>query len=330
MSWGAKAEIDEAKNVIFKIEGETPETVVFAAHTDTVFPDTEPMPFWEDEKNVYCPGCGDDTAKVASLMVTAKYIIDSGKKPKNTVLIVLDSCEEGLGNLKGTRAIMDKYGKDVVAFYAFDGKHTSVANVSVGSHRYKVTIKTEGGHSYSAFGNKNAIDVFSRGVSKIYDIKAPQEGGKTTYNVGIVSGGTSVNTIAQKVEMFCEYRSESYKNLEYMKCQFEEIFEYMRSLGAEVLVELVGERPCMKGVDEQKQREMTDFCKEVQAKYTGLNIIETSSSTDCNIPLSMGIPAVRVGVNNCGKSHTREEWLEKASIPTGFDITRDVVMRYFE
>ena len=208
-SWGVKSETDAVKNVIVKIEGKSQETVVFEAHTDTVFPDTDPLPFSEDEKNVYCPGCGDDTVAVAQLMAAVKYIVGLGKTPEYTLLFVFNSCEEGLGNLKGTRAIIKRFGKDVAYFYTFDGIYNEMSNLSVGSHRYKVTVKTEGGHSYSKFGNKNAIDIISRGVSKIYDIKVPESGGRTTYNVGTVSGGTSVNTIAQSAEMLCEYRSVS-------------------------------------------------------------------------------------------------------------------------
>ena len=330
LSWGINAEIDEAKNIIVKLQGKTPKTVVFEAHTDVVFPDTEALPLSEDESKVYCPGCGDDTAGVALLMGVLKYIKDNDIQPENTILIVFNSCEEGLGNLKGTKAIMNKYGRDVIAFYTFDGIYTRVAPKSVGSHRYKVTVKTEGGHSYAAFGNKNAAEILARGICKIYELKAPQEGGKTTYNVGSVSGGTSVNTIVQEAQMLCEYRSECYDNLEYMKKKFSEIFEYMRSLGGEVIVELVGERPCMKGVDEKAMREMTELGKEIQARHTGLEITELPSSTDCNIPHSMGVPALCMGTYLGGGAHTREEWVEKESLPKGFNIVKDIILHYFE
>lgn len=329
-SWGAEtAYIDEAYNVVLKIDGEVNEAVVFAAHIDTVFPDMEPMTFTEDEKNIYGPGCGDDTASVAMLMTVVKYIIDSRKKPERSLIFAFDSCEEGLGNLKGIKTIMNRYGTDVTQFYTFDGKYHRVANVSVGSHRYKVTVKTEGGHSYSAFGNKNAAHILAKGINAIYDIQVPLKGGKTTYNVGLISGGTSVNTIAQKAEMFCEYRSVSHDNLEYMKRCFEEIFEYMRSRGAEVEVELVGERPCMQNVDDAAMREMTQLCVDVQKKHSGCGIELVSSSTDCNIPHSMGIPAICVGTYMGDGTHTREEWVEKASIPKGVEIVRDIVEHYF-
>lgn len=328
-SWGEKdAYIDEAKNVILKIDGQLSEAVVFAAHTDIVFPDTEPIPMTEDEKNIYAPGCGDDTASVAILMSVLKYITDSGKKPKNTLLFVFDSCEEGLGNLKGVRALMDKYGNSVREFYTFDGRYDKVGNVSVGSHRYRVTVKTEGGHSYAAFGHLNAANILAKGINAIYDIEVPKTGGKTTYNVGLISGGTSVNTIAQNAEMLCEYRSVSYENLEYMKKRFLDIFDYMRSLGATVEVELVGERPCMKNVDAEKMQKITEFCVDVQKKHSDCDVTLSSSSTDCNIPHSMGIPAIHAGVYMGGGAHTREEWVEKASIKKGVEIVKEIVEHY--
>ena len=329
-SWGMEPEIDEAKNVFVKINGKSEDMIVFEAHTDTVFPDTDTMPFYEDEKNVYCPGCGDDTVSAATLMAVAKYMTDIKKTPEYTILIVLNSCEEGLGNLKGTRAIMERFGKDIAALYTFDGHYNEIVNMSVGSHRYKVTVRTEGGHSYSKFGNKNAIDIISRGIKKIYDLKVPENGIKTTYNVGKIRGGTSVNAIAQSAEMLCEYRSEGYDNLLYMKQKYEEIFEYMRSLGGEVTVELVGDRPCMKDVDKAEMLKLTTICKSIQEKHSGCEVIEESGSTDCNVPHFMGIPAICVGTYMGGGAHTREEWVEKASVPIGVEITKDIVMQYFD
>ncbi len=115
-------------------------------------------------KKIYCPGCGDDTVCVAQLMTVIKYVIDNGKKPENTILFALNSCEEGLGNLKGTRNLMSKYGNRVKTFFTFDGRYDKVCNGCVGSHRYCVTVKTEGGHSFNAFGNKNALNILAKGI----------------------------------------------------------------------------------------------------------------------------------------------------------------------
>ena len=193
-------EIDEALNVVcrYQVTDEN-DLVVFMAHTDTVFPDTEPMPFREDEKKMYAPGVCDDTANLAVMMVSARYFVQRKLRAKCGLLFVANSCEEGLGNLKGSRRIIQDYGSRIREFYTFDGTNLRrVVTSAVGSHRYRVTVRTEGGHSYGAFGNRNAIYYLSSIINTIYTMKVPQkEGVKTTYNVGVIEGGTSVNTIAQ-------------------------------------------------------------------------------------------------------------------------------------
>ena len=322
------AYVDNAKNVIVEW-GEGEETVIYAAHTDVVFPDTDVLPYTEDKKYIRCPGCGDDTVAVSMLMVSMKKLIEENKKPTKKIIFVLNACEEGLGNLKGTREVVERYGKSIKEFYTFDGCYNHVVDKSVGSHRYEVTVKTEGGHSFGDFGNLNAAEVLADGIRAIYDIKIPDFEGKTTYNVGIISGGTSVNTIIQEASMLCEYRSDNFEALEYMKNEFAKIFEMMKSR-TDVTVKLVGERQTMKGVDKQKQKELTDYCVAVQEKHTGLKVKTESGSTDCNIPHSLGIPAVCVGEYLGGGAHTREEWLDKDSIPAGFEIVYEITARYFE
>lgn len=320
--------VDEAKNVICEIRTDkTDRTVIFAAHTDVVFPDMEPLPLEEDDVKIDCPGCGDDTVCVAQMMGAMKKIRDEGKGPLCNVVFVLNSCEEGLGNLKGIRAVMERYGSAVSAFFTFDGQYRAVVDRSVGSHRYKVTVRTKGGHSYNDFGNENAARVLAKGIQMIYDIPLPT-GSKTTYNVGAISGGTSVNTIVQEASMLCEYRSESSENLELMKEAFHKVFASMAE-DAAVEVELVGDRPGMKNVDPAAQKVLTDFVAQIQQKHSGLVPVRNSGSTDCNIPHSMGIPAVCAGTYLGGGEHTRQEWVEKASIPVGLDIVAEIVETYF-
>jgi len=329
--WGIDAYIDEAKNIIAEYKGATDaEISVFAAHTDVVFPDMEPFEIKQEGSRFMCPGCGDDTVAAAILMAVLKKLHDEKAEAKNTVLFVLNSCEEGLGNLKGTRAVMEKYGDKVKEFITFDGQYNAVVNKSVGSHRYHVTVKTRGGHSFNDFGNTNAAAVLAEMITKIYSLKVPDRGNRTTYNVGLIEGGTSVNTIIQEASMLCEYRSDDYDALMYMENAFAAIFDKIRSKysgDAEVIVELVGERPCMKAVDEEKLDKLTSLIADIQKKHSGMEIAVNSGSTDCNIPHSMGIPAVCAGCYIGGGAHTREEWLDVESIPTGFDIAEEIIRR---
>lgn len=324
--------IDEAKNVIFKMEGEDrSDAVVFMAHTDTVFPFETPLVWREDEENFYCPGVGDDTCSLAVLMTVVKYVVEAGLKPKRTVLFVANSCEEGLGNLKGSKQIVKDFGGVLSEFYTFDGKTTAMATRCVGSHRYKIKCTSEGGHSFGAFGNTNAIAELSRLVTELYTVEVPKkEGTKTTYNVGLIEGGTSVNTIAQFAEMLYEYRSDDRECLATMKATFEERLAKIKATSkASFEVELVGERPCDGDVDQIKHRRMIERVRSVCEKFTGVPCVEKSGSTDCNSASSAGIPAVCLGVYNGGGAHTREEWVVKNSIAIGLRIATELILDNF-
>ena len=313
--------IDVAKNVVFPIncEGKSEITVV-AAHTDTVFPDTEPMLYREEDGKVFCPGVKDDTASVVVLMHLAKYFIENSLVPEKGVMFVCNSCEEGLGNLKGVRQIFSDFKGRVANFISFDASPASACNEAVGSHRYEVEVKTVGGHSFGNFGNPNAIHKLSEMISKMYKIEVPQKTGtKTTYNVGGISGGTSVNTIAQSAKMLCEYRSDDRECLAYMKDKFDAIFEEARDGETEVSVTLIGERPCS-NVDKEKLDALTSLILPIIEEIIGEKVVLHSGSTDCNIPLSLGVPAMAIGVCRGMGIHTREEYLIKNSVVEGLEI----------
>ena len=324
ISFGAEGVyIDGAKNVIFPINAEkSNKLTVIVAHTDTVFPDTEPMPYSDDGEIIKCPGVGDDTASLAVLLFVAKFLIENKIKSENGLLLVCNSCEEGLGNLKGTRQIFKDFEGRVSQFISYDAASLNkITNACVGSVRYEVEVKTEGGHSYGAFGNKNAIYYLSKIVNAIYALDVPHiPGEKTTYNVGIIEGGTSVNTIAQNAKMLCEYRSTSSDALEIMKGKFFDIFDSARDMGVEVNVTVVGERPSAKGVDENDVARMAEIVSKTVKEVTGEGCTYSSGSTDCNIPLSLGVSALCFGVYVGGGAHTISEWIKKSSIIPGLEI----------
>ena len=315
--------IDSAKNVIYPVNCEkSTDITVFVAHTDTVFPDTDPYNMTEDENKIYCPGIGDDSASVAVLLMLAKYVAENKIKPSNGVLIVLNSCEEGLGNLLGTKTFMNEYAGRIGRFISFDsGKLNVLCDTCVGSHRYKVEVTTQGGHSFMNFGKKSSIAELSGIISKIYSIEVPSDGNsRTTYNVGTIEGGTSVNTISQYASMLCEYRSDSKKCLDIMKKRFHKIFEDSNTADINVNFKLIGERPCMGEIDKKKQVDFVNMCTEVIETTTNEKVYRVSGSTDCNIPLSIGIPAVCIGVYTGNGAHTREEYISKDSLLTGLEL----------
>ena len=321
------AHIDEAKNVVCTLGEETDDIVLFMAHTDTVFPFDVPLNYIDDGEKIHCPGVTDDVACLVIMLAGIKYMVENNITPKRTLMFVANSCEEGLGNLKGTRQIFSDYGKRIKHMYTFDGHYSYIVNDSVGSHRYKVTAFTEGGHSFGAFGNRNAINVLAGIINEIYKIEAPKkEGKKTTYNVGTIEGGTSVNTIAQNATMLCEYRSDDVECLAMMEKKYNEIFEKAKVNCLELKVELVGNRPCMDNMDMEKLNILSDFVCSVQEKYGKCQVGRNSGSTDANIPHSLGIPAICVGVYVGGGAHTREEWLLKESLKPGFAIGLELML----
>ncbi len=327
--------IDEALNVVYPVYSDNPdgETIVFMAHTDTVFPDmTEPMPYRREGNVIYSPGVGDDTICLVLMLMTIKYIVENNIKPKKNVVFVANSGEEGLGNLKGCRKIMETYGSKVTEFYTFDGMYRDLVEKCVGSHRYKITIETTGGHSFSNFGNRNAIVAMAELICNLNNCKVPVIGNsKTTFNVGIIEGGTSVNTIAQKGSFLYEYRSDNYDCLVKMQEFFEnQIKKAKEDKDAKITVETVGIRPCGKDVNEEKLGQMADKVIEITKKHTGIICARNSGSTDANIPMSMGIPALCVGTYLGGGAHTREEYLYVDSISKGIKITAELILSFFE
>ena len=327
-SIGAKGVyIDDALNVICPINAEGKnELTVYVAHTDTVFPDLEPMPYVDDGEKICCPGVGDDTASLVVMMYAVKYLIENGIEIKDGALFVANSCEEGLGNLKGTRKLFEDYKGRIKQFISFDAASNYINSRCVGSHRYEVEVLTEGGHSFTAFGKESAIAELAAIVGKIYAIEIPKkEGSRTTFNVGSIEGGTSVNTIAQNAKMLCEYRSDNADCIDIMKEKFLSIFEEARNDDVRVNVTLVGERPCARGVDENEIQRLCTLCAEIMSDVYGGQTIFKSGSTDCNIPLSLGIPAICISAYRGGGSHTREEWLYKSSLPEGLEIAIRVI-----
>ncbi|MBR6684293.1 MAG: M20/M25/M40 family metallo-hydrolase [Firmicutes bacterium] len=308
---------------------ETNPLVVFAAHSDIVFGDLEPLPLTVEGGLIKCPGVGDDTANLVMLLMAAKYIAENKIVPKSCgMLLVANSGEEGLGNLKGSRQLIKNFGHRMKEFVSFDCTAHALINGAVGSKRFKVEVKTEGGHSFSNFGNKNAIAYLSAMIQDLYQIQVPEKG-VTTYNVGTISGGTSVNTIAQQAEMLYEFRSDEKESIEIMEEKFYAIIEAYREKEIEVNVTIVGERPCSAEVDQKVQAAMAARMTAAISRYFGWQPAPSKASTDCNIPLAAGIPAVCTGCILGEGAHTREEYVEIESLLPGLKVAFELILYYF-
>ncbi len=317
--------IDSQKNAVCEI-GCTDDNpiVIFAAHTDVVFPDTDPLPMHEEKGRLYAPGIGDDTGNLVNLLMGMKYLKEFFPNPPWGVVIAANSCEEGLGNLDGTKALFRTYGHRVKAFISFDGFMGQCCSGAVGSHRYELTIRAKGGHSYFAFGSPSAIEQAGRLICDLYSQQLPQEM-KTTINVGTIQGGSTVNSIAEKVTMLYEYRSESEVCLQKMAAQLQELLEQYAQNGIQIQSELLGLRPGSIMPDPGPLQRLTERNKAILSRHYGGELFLDAFSTDSNVPLSMGIPANTIGTIIGDGFHTRGEWLELEGQKAGMAIVAEVM-----
>ena len=325
--------VDDAKNVILSLGGpgggadaQAP-CVVFAAHTDVVFPDTTPLPLQETETRLFAPGVGDDTANLAGLLMAARYLIRERVALDRRVLVVANSCEEGLGNLAGTKELFRQYGTCVEEFTSFDlylGTHVTSA---VGSHRWRVRCHTQGGHSWEDFGRDNAIEALCSFIEDLYALELPSSA-KTTINVGRFVGGTTVNSIAEEASVLVEYRSSSEECLEQMFGKFVGLVEGHLKERTRIDVQLIGRRPASGDVVPEGQAELVARTDEVLRELGGVTPTHHESSTDANVPLSMGIRAHTVGTVEGDLLHTREEWVDKASLRRGLAVILALMLEH--
>lgn len=319
--------IDEVGNVlgVRKGNGNGPR-IVLAGHTDTVFPMETDLTLKQDGNRYSCPGIGDDTRAVAELLSIARAMNAVGIRGEGDIVFCANVCEEGLGDFRGTKYV---FGVDGDALHQYDGfvsiddKNTAgIIYQAVGSERYLVTFRGAGGHSYTGFGTPSPIHAMGRAIAKISDFQVPSDP-KTTFNVGIVNGGSSVNVIAEEASMLVDMRSLDANALTELSAKFykavEEAVEEENarwglgtgnstSGGITVNFEQKGKRPA--GTQEKQ-------CQIVQAANAANQALgmETlyigAASTDANIPISLGIPAITVGWGGKGGGeHTIHEWYE--------------------
>lgn len=325
---GAKdAYLDRAGNVVWAYNCDGGPVVVISAHQDTVF-DDDNIILKEDDVRMAAPGVGDDTANLVNLLMCARYVLENEPVMKYGIYFVIDTGEEGLGNLYGIRQFFSEHSSEIKEMISFDLYLNLLIVKAVGSSRMRISVKTKGGHSFKDFGNTNANQVLASLIQKIYAQRVPSKG-VSTYNVGVISGGTSVNTIAEQSSMLYEIRSDEAKSLKVMQEGIHDILEGEKREDVSIKMEMLATRPCGKiDVDDAGQRDLIERNKNLIAAYTGRKVLVYPGSTDANIPLSEGIPAVTIGTVDGGGAHTYEEWIAKDSMITGQETALAVVLQY--
>jgi acetylornithine deacetylase/succinyl-diaminopimelate desuccinylase-like protein len=311
----ADARIDGEGNVISQIGQSNGPTVLIAGHLDTVFPEGTDVRTARVGDRVSGPGIGDDCRGLAVVLTLAKVMKEQRLVPRGRVLLVANVGEEGPGNLRGVRHLFTKEFAGKIDYFisvdgAGDGEITSRA---VGSHRYTISFEGPGGHSYGAFGMTNPTHAMGRAIAKIADLQVPTDP-KTTFNVGIVRGGTSVNTISPLAQMDVDMRSESAESLQDIDTRIraavdaavaEEKARWPASRAAiTVRYDTIGIRPTGGQADDAPI--VRTALAAVEA--VGWRPSTSASSTDANLPIAMGIPAITI--NGGGRSSGAHGTLE--------------------
>jgi tripeptide aminopeptidase len=310
------AAIDSEGNVIALRKGSgggRPKLVV-SAHLDTVFPEGTDVTVKEKDGAILAPGIGDDSRGLAALLSLIKALNANGIATVGDVMFVGTVGEEELGNLRGVKALFRDHA-DIDGFISIDGLGiTRVVNQATGSHRYEMIFKGPGGHSFQEFGLPSAIHAMGRAIAKISDLQTPSDP-KTTFTVGTVRGGTSVNAIASEARMAVDMRSNSTDELLKLEAR---LLDLVKAAVAEenarwktdkmtVEIKLIGDRPVgIVAMDspivQATQRTVSVITRAPRVTFAG-------SSTDSNLAMSLGIPAVTIGGGGEGGNwHSRNEW----------------------
>jgi acetylornithine deacetylase/succinyl-diaminopimelate desuccinylase-like protein len=315
--------VDATNNVIGILPGrERGPTFLLDAHTDTVFPAGTDVRVRREEGKLKAPGVGDDTTNLACGLFLLRLIRDCGLSVPGTLIFSGTAGEEGLGDLCGMKAVMQELAGRVDYVLALDGQLGRICNQDVGSHRYKITVKAQGGHSWADFGAPSAIHALGATIARISKLEVPQQP-RTTFNAGLISGGTSVNTIAETAEMLLDLRSVSADALTSLENRVLAILpEVEHEYNVHIDRQLVGDRPAGSKADTSW---LVETIRKVHATL-GLQTQVNAASTNANVPLSQGIPAVVIGTYTGRGTHRLDEWIDERSIILGMKQLALVVL----
>jgi len=326
---GLRVDMDATGNVIGEFAGTSPDIVMLTAHMDTVFPAGTTVNVKREGNRLLAPGISDNGTGLAAIAVIARSFHEMKIRTKNTILFVADVGEGGEGNLRGMRALVDAYKKHLKYVIAIDGSATEyITTAALASRRVEITLSGPGGHSWSDFGVPNPIHALGRGIARFVSARVP-ESPRTSFNVGEIEGGSSVNSIPSRAQMKVDLRSESEAELaklesflrESIQSGIDEEMSAARDRGMagnasmlDLKINVLGVRPA------GELPENSPLLAAVLAADTrlGNRSRRERSSTDANIPLSVGIPAISLGAGGrSGGAHTLEEWYEPTNRELG-------------
>ena len=327
--------LDDRGNVYARLRGlgKKP-AIVVSAHLDTVFTQDEDLPLSRSAEKITGPGIGDNSLGLAGLFglywalgenlgnMHAMPILDGD------LWLVADVGEEGLGDLQGMKAVVDRIGKDASAYLILEGmSFGQIYHRGLGVRRYRISVYTKGGHSWVDYGNPSAIHELAEMVVKIKNLALPVEP-RTSLNVGMITGGTSVNTIAAEASLELDLRSVNTQALNVLIGQVLAIVEESNRKYGDMLIskaEVIGDRPAGEIPADHPLVKLASRCYARGGTNVKLNI----GSTDANVPLSRGLPAICVGLTTGGGAHTMGEYIDIRPLEQGLETLVDIIQTIF-
>lgn len=321
-----EVDVDELHNVTALIPSEQAgATVMLVAHIDTVFPEHTDVEPYRNGQHWHAPGIRDNSASAAILLMLPELVRRSGIQLSGNIRLAFSVGEEGLGNLRGIRALMKRYGQDIAAVIAVDGNLGVINHVAITVRRLEIAVRAEGGHSWADAGKPSAVHILARVAAKISEIHVPTAP-RSALNIGTISGGTSVNAIAQAGQFALDIRSVERSVVEDLERQVGAIVENAGQEQVSIGVNVIGDRP---GGMIPADHALVAAILEGYASV-GVKSVALPGSTDANIPLSLGIPAASMGVAAGGRIHTLQEFLDPKSLPIGAGALLKAVVSFQE
>jgi tripeptide aminopeptidase len=287
--------------------------LVISAHTDTVFPLDTDLRLSRTKRSLTAPGIGDNSLGVAGLFALVWLLRQHNISLPGDLWLVANTAEEGLGNLHGMRAVIERFGSRVLAYLVLEGMALGqVYHRALGVQRYRIRVNTAGGHSWVDFGSPSAINELSHLITQLTKMPLPKQP-RTTLNVGVIQGGTSINTIASSASLELDLRSEDSITLNSLSARIGELVLAAQRPGVQIVAEQIGLRPAG---EIPATHPLVTLARECLAKQ-GISARLSIGSTDANLPLSQGLPAICIGLTIGRGGHTTSETIELPPLASG-------------
>lgn len=322
---GLEVFMDDLPNVYGCIRSneKTAPPLIVTAHLDTVFPAETDLRPRHEAARLYGPGLGDNALGIAALFGLIWMLRQRRVHLPFDLWLIANSGEEGMGNLRGMKAVVERFGSEVSGYLVLEGLALGyIYHRGIGVQRYRLEVQTPGGHPWSTPEIPSAIHVLGQIIAALSSLPLPAQP-RTTLNIGRVGGGSGINVIASQAWLELDLRSESENTLQTLRKQVFSTVERLRSPQVQIEIEMLGERSAGEIPPHHPLVQLAQEC----LLHQGMEPLLTAGSTDANIPLSRGYPALVLGITRGGQSHTLQEFIEIPPIRQGMEQLFEFITR---